>query len=69
MNGLSDGVAADAGPGFEGSNCGRLINYTRTIGFEYRTVCGDRLRVLTWDHTKSLQTGYGRSYRDVVVTS
>ncbi|HEX2119455.1 MAG TPA: hypothetical protein VHF91_09750 [Acidimicrobiales bacterium] len=73
---LSDGtppvsgewITAGTGPcGFECNNYGK-INYTRTIGFEYRTVCGDWLRVLAWDHTKSPQPGYGWSYRDVLVS-
>ena len=73
---LSDGtprlngewIKAGTGPcGLECSNYGR-ITYTRTLNWEYRTVCGDWVRVMAWDDVKSPQAGYGWSYRDVQVS-
>lgn len=61
-------IKAGTGPcGWECNNYGR-ISYTRTVSYEYRSVCGDWLRVLAWDQDKSPRAGYGWSYRDVQVT-
>jgi hypothetical protein len=58
---------AGSGPcGLECNNAGR-INYTRTLSYPYRSVCGHVLRTWAWDSVKSPQAGYGWSYRDVQV--
>jgi len=60
-------IKAGTGPcGLECNNYGKIA-YTRTISYEFGSVCGDWMRVLAWDQTKSPQAGYGWSYRDVQV--
>jgi hypothetical protein len=61
-------IKAGTGPcGLECNNYGR-IGYSRTLNWEYLTVCDEWIRVLAWDQVKSPQAGYGWSYRDVQVT-
>jgi hypothetical protein len=61
-------IVAGSGPcGFECNNYGR-ISYSRTISFEYGSICGHVIRTWAWDHVKSPQTGYGWSYRDARVS-
>lgn len=73
---LSDGtpavngewITAGTGPcGLECNNAGR-ISSTRTLNYEYGSVCGDVIRAWAWDAVKSPRTGYGWSYRDVRVS-
>jgi hypothetical protein len=60
-------IKAGTGPcGFECNNYGK-ISYSRTLNFEYLSVCGHWLRAWAWDQVKSPQTGYGWSSRDVQV--
>jgi hypothetical protein len=60
-------IKAGTGPcGFECNNYSK-ISYTRTLNFEYLTVCGHWLRVWAWDQTKSPRADYGWSSRDVQV--
>jgi len=49
--------------GLECNNYGR-ISYSRTLSFDYRSVCDHWLRTWAWDQAKSPQSGYGWSYRD-----
>ena len=60
-------IVAGTGPcGLECNNYGK-ISYSRTLHFGYHSVCGHWLRTWAWDQTKSPQSGYGWSYRDVQV--
>ncbi len=60
-------IRSGTGPcGFECNTYGK-ISYSRTLNFEYLSVCGHWLRVWAWDQVKSPQAGYGWSSRDVQV--
>ncbi|HEX6597242.1 MAG TPA: hypothetical protein VF045_09915 [Acidimicrobiales bacterium] len=61
-------IKAGTGPcGLECNNYGR-ISYSRTLNYEYGSVCGDLLRTWAWDAAKSPAAGYGWSYRDARVS-